>query len=109
MQRSVTILGATGSVGRSTLDLIARQPERFRLLTLTAHRDVDGLAELARKHGAERAVIGDPALFGELVDALAPGFPDQRRLAPVVVFDAFLALLRLREPDAEVEVEVAAE
>ncbi|MGH6944697.1 MAG: 1-deoxy-D-xylulose-5-phosphate reductoisomerase, partial [Geminicoccaceae bacterium] len=42
--RSVTILGATGSVGRSTLDLIAHAPERYRVEALTAHSDVEGLA-----------------------------------------------------------------
>ena len=45
----ITILGATGSVGRSTLDLIGREPDRFEVVALTAHRDVAGLAELARR------------------------------------------------------------
>ena len=45
----VTILGATGSVGRSTLDLIERERDRFEVVALTAHRDVAGLAELARR------------------------------------------------------------
>jgi 1-deoxy-D-xylulose-5-phosphate reductoisomerase len=71
MSRSVTILGATGSVGRSTLDLIARQPERFDVVALTAHRNVGGLAELARRHRPRLAVIGDAALHGELKAALA--------------------------------------
>jgi 1-deoxy-D-xylulose-5-phosphate reductoisomerase len=71
MSRTVTILGATGSVGRSTLDLVARHPDRFELVALTAHRDVAGLAELARRFGARQAVIGDPALLGALRDALA--------------------------------------
>jgi len=70
-RRSVTILGATGSVGRSTLDLIERDPERFEVLAVTAHRDVDGLAEAARRVGARRAVIADPALLEELRAALA--------------------------------------
>jgi 1-deoxy-D-xylulose-5-phosphate reductoisomerase len=68
--RSVTILGSTGSVGRSTLDLIGRSPDQFRIMALTAHRDVAGLAELARTHRAEQAVIGDPSLYQDLVDAL---------------------------------------
>ncbi|MGZ8997730.1 MAG: 1-deoxy-D-xylulose-5-phosphate reductoisomerase [Allosphingosinicella sp.] len=70
-QRSVTILGATGSVGRSTLDLIGRADERFRVLALTAHRDVTGLAELARRHRPAEAVIADPSLHQALADALA--------------------------------------
>ena len=69
--RSVTILGATGSVGRSTLDLIEREPQAYEVLAVTAHRDVDGLAEAARRVGARRAVIADPALIGPLRAALA--------------------------------------
>ena len=71
MSRTVTILGATGSVGRSTLDLIARQPERFEVVALTAHRDVAGLAELARRHRPKLAVIGDASLHEALHAALA--------------------------------------
>jgi len=71
MSRSVTILGATGSVGRSTLDLVARAPERFEMVALTAHRDVAGLAELARRHRPKLAVIGDAGLHDELRAALA--------------------------------------
>jgi 1-deoxy-D-xylulose-5-phosphate reductoisomerase len=71
MSRSVTILGATGSVGRSTLDLIGRNRDSFEIVALTAHRDVAGLAALAREFGARAAVIGDPALLGALEAALA--------------------------------------
>lgn len=71
MTRKVSILGATGSVGRSTLDLIGRHRKHFEILALTARRDVAGLAELARRFGARQAVIGEERLHGELVDALA--------------------------------------
>jgi 1-deoxy-D-xylulose-5-phosphate reductoisomerase len=71
MSRSVTILGATGSVGRSTLDLVARQPDRFEVVALTAHRDVAGLAELARRHRPRLAVIGDASMHNDLKAALA--------------------------------------
>jgi 1-deoxy-D-xylulose-5-phosphate reductoisomerase len=70
-RRSVTILGATGSVGRSTLDLIERHPERHEVLAVTAHRDVDGLAEAARRVRAARAVIADESLIEPLRAALA--------------------------------------
>jgi 1-deoxy-D-xylulose-5-phosphate reductoisomerase len=70
-RRSVTILGATGSVGRSTLDLIARAPDRFEVLALTANRDSAGLAEAARKVGAKRAVVRDEAALTALKTALA--------------------------------------
>ena len=68
--RTVTILGATGSVGRSTLDLIARHPERFEVLALTARRDVEGLASLARQFRPRMAVIGDASLHAALAEAL---------------------------------------
>jgi 1-deoxy-D-xylulose-5-phosphate reductoisomerase len=71
MRRTITILGATGSIGRSTLDLIERDQDRFEILALTAHSDVDGLAAVARRTGARRAVIGDAALYGRLKEALA--------------------------------------
>jgi 1-deoxy-D-xylulose-5-phosphate reductoisomerase len=70
-RRTVTILGATGSVGRSTLDLIARNRERYEIVALTAHKDVAGLAALAKRFGAKQAVIGDAALLAGLKQALA--------------------------------------
>ncbi len=71
MRRSVTILGATGSVGTSTLDLILRAPDKFKVVALTAHTDVAGLAKVARATGAELAVIGEASLYGALKEALA--------------------------------------
>ena len=57
-RRTITILGATGSVGRSTLDLVARNRDRYEIVALTAHKDVAGLAELApalrREAGGDR-------------------------------------------------------
>jgi 1-deoxy-D-xylulose-5-phosphate reductoisomerase len=71
IRRSVTILGATGSVGSSTLDLILREPDRFKIVALTAQQDVAGLAKAARATNAELAVIGDDSLYGALKEALA--------------------------------------
>ncbi len=71
MTRTITILGATGSVGGSTLDLIEREPDRFVVEALTAQTDVAGLAAAARRTSAKLAVIGDAALGGALADALA--------------------------------------
>lgn len=68
--RTVSILGATGSVGTSTLDLIERQPDAFEVVALTAHRDVAGLADAVRRTGARLAVIGEEALYSELAAAL---------------------------------------
>jgi 1-deoxy-D-xylulose-5-phosphate reductoisomerase len=69
-RRTVTILGATGSVGGSTLDLIERAPNRFEVLALTAGTDVAGLAEAARRVRARRAVVADASLLGALREAL---------------------------------------
>ena len=64
--RQVAVLGATGSIGGSTLDVIARHPERFRASVLTAHSNVAALAELCIRHRPHLAVIADAALEGEL-------------------------------------------
>jgi 1-deoxy-D-xylulose-5-phosphate reductoisomerase len=69
--KSVSILGATGSVGRSTLDLVERNRERFDVLAVTARSDVAGLAEAARRVGARRAVIAEEGKHSALVEALA--------------------------------------
>jgi 1-deoxy-D-xylulose-5-phosphate reductoisomerase len=69
--KRVTILGATGSVGASTLDLVARNPARFQVVALTAGKDWRRLAELAVAHGAEAAVIADEAAYADLKAALA--------------------------------------
>lgn len=69
--RRLTILGATGSIGTSTLDLVEREPENFQVVALTAQRDVAGLADAARRTRAEWAVIGDPSLYDDLKQALA--------------------------------------
>jgi len=56
----VAVLGATGSIGLSTLDVLARHPERFRVVALTAHRDVDRLEAQCLEHRPELAVLADP-------------------------------------------------
>jgi 1-deoxy-D-xylulose-5-phosphate reductoisomerase len=70
-ERSITILGATGSVGQSTLSLIGLDADRYRVEALTAHRNVEALARAARRHRARLAVIGDPAGYPALCEALA--------------------------------------
>jgi len=69
--RKVAVLGATGSIGGSTLDVIARHPDRFRATVLTAHSNVAALADLCARFRPELAVIADPALEGELSRRLA--------------------------------------
>ena len=67
----VTILGATGSIGASTLDLLRRGRDRFEVVALAAKRDARWLAALAREFGAQFAVLADPSGYRELKEALA--------------------------------------
>ena len=71
MRRSISILGATGSVGTSTLDLIERSPERFEVVALTAATNVGALADAARRTGARLAVVADETGLPELEARLA--------------------------------------
>jgi 1-deoxy-D-xylulose-5-phosphate reductoisomerase len=68
---SITLLGATGSIGSSTLDLVRKNRDRFRVEAVTAQRSAGALAQLARDLGARLAVIGDESCYGELKGALA--------------------------------------
>jgi len=68
--KNVAVLGATGSIGGNTLDVIARHPALFRATVLTAHRQVDALVALCAQHRPELAVIADPALEAELARKL---------------------------------------
>lgn len=67
----IAVLGATGSIGRSALDVMARHRERFTPSVLIAHRNVEALAELCAVHRPELAVIGDASLLDDLAGALA--------------------------------------
>jgi 1-deoxy-D-xylulose-5-phosphate reductoisomerase len=69
MQR-VAVLGATGSIGTSALDVIARHPQRLRASVLAAGSNVAALVELCRVHRPRHAVIADDAMFGALRDGL---------------------------------------
>lgn len=69
--RSVSVFGATGSVGKSTLDLIAADPSRYQVQALTANKSVEELAALARAHQAKLAVVADPDSYGSLKKALS--------------------------------------
>jgi 1-deoxy-D-xylulose-5-phosphate reductoisomerase len=69
--RSISILGATGSIGASTLDLIRRNRADWRVVALTARSQAAELARLAREFGAELAVVSDESRLTELRDALA--------------------------------------
>jgi 1-deoxy-D-xylulose-5-phosphate reductoisomerase len=68
--REVCILGATGSIGASALDVIARHPQRFRVTALAAHRKVDELVALCVRFRPDLAVIADPAFERSLRDRI---------------------------------------
>jgi 1-deoxy-D-xylulose-5-phosphate reductoisomerase len=69
--RRISVLGATGSIGESTLDLIGRDPSSYRVVALTGGHNAARLAELAVLHRAELAVLADPNGYAALRDALA--------------------------------------
>jgi 1-deoxy-D-xylulose-5-phosphate reductoisomerase len=69
--RSVTVLGATGSIGDSTMDLLRAAKDRYRVEALTAHSNVQALANLAREFDARFVAVADPGRLRELKDALA--------------------------------------
>jgi 1-deoxy-D-xylulose-5-phosphate reductoisomerase len=69
-ERTVTLLGATGSIGASTADLLKRERTRFRVEAVSANKNAAALAALARELGARYAAVGDPAAFGDLKAAL---------------------------------------
>jgi 1-deoxy-D-xylulose-5-phosphate reductoisomerase len=69
--RSITILGATGSIGTSTVDLIKREPERYRVESISARRNAAALGKIARDIGARHAVVADPAAYRDLKSALS--------------------------------------
>ena len=69
--RRVTILGSTGSIGQSTVDLLSRHRDQFTVEALTAHHNAALLAEQARKLGARFAAVVEPAEYAALKDALA--------------------------------------
>lgn len=71
LRKTLTILGATGSVGQSTLDLVLRDPDRFEVVALTANTNVEGLARDARATRAQLAVVADASQLDALESALA--------------------------------------
>ncbi len=61
MALGVSILGSTGSIGRSALAVLDRHPDRFRVVALAAHRNGERLAEQVARYRPELAVLGDAA------------------------------------------------
>jgi 1-deoxy-D-xylulose-5-phosphate reductoisomerase len=69
--RSVTVLGATGSIGDSTMDLLRGARDRYSVEALTGNSNVQGLAKLAKEFGARFVAVADPARLNEMREALA--------------------------------------
>jgi len=69
--RKIAILGATGSIGKSTLDLIERNPDRFEVTAVTAATNSEALADIARRTNARLAVIADERRLSDLESRLA--------------------------------------
>ena len=68
--RKVAILGATGSIGKSTVDLIERNRERFEVTAVTAATKVEALADVVRRTGARLAVVTDESRYTDLAELL---------------------------------------
>jgi 1-deoxy-D-xylulose-5-phosphate reductoisomerase len=69
--RTVTLLGATGSIGSSTADLLRQEAAHYRVEAVTAHRNAAALAQLARELGARFAAVAEPGAYAELKAALS--------------------------------------
>lgn len=79
--RGICLLGATGSVGASTLDVIERHPDRFRLVAATARRNVEALAAICQRHRPAMAVLTESDRAGELRELLRDQAPGTRVLS----------------------------
>lgn len=69
--RTITVLGATGSIGQNTLDVIARHPEKFRVFAITGHSNLKALAASALKCSPRYIVLSNPDNYAEFVHLLA--------------------------------------
>ena len=97
--KKVSILGATGSIGTSTIDVLNRHPEKFAVRAVTAYSNVQKLADAAKKTNAEVAVIGDAKLFGKLQEAL-----NARQLKTIAKAGEKAIVEEAADPDAEIVV-----
>jgi 1-deoxy-D-xylulose-5-phosphate reductoisomerase len=68
--RGITVLGSTGSIGENTLDVLGRHPDRYHVVALSAHSNINRLAEQCMQHHARYAVISDAARAVELQSVL---------------------------------------
>ena len=95
--QGVAILGSTGSVGEATLDVVARHPDRFRVVALGAHRNVEKLAEQCRRFSVPYAALADTAAAAKLEQLLQARGAATRVIAGA---DALEEIARLPEVDS---------
>ena len=69
--KGICILGATGSIGVSTLDVVARHPELYKVVALTANNNIDLLFEQCLQHRPEMVVVADAAKASEFREKIA--------------------------------------
>ena len=96
--RGVAVLGATGSIGQSTLDVMQRHPERYHAVVVSANRSVDDMASICRIHTPTHAVMGSPESALALRDRLV----DLPQVAVSAGADALDELLALPDIDTVV-------
>ena len=97
--RNVAVLGATGSIGASALDVIARHPDRYRASVLAAGNNVEALLALCVAHRPADAVIADEALYARLRDGLSEAGLPTRAHAGMAALDTLAAA-----PDCDIVV-----
>ena len=97
--RNVAVLGATGSIGASALDVIARHPDRYRASVLVAGNNVQALLALCAAHRPADAVIADEALYARLRDGLSEAGLPTRAHAGMAALDTLVAA-----PDCDIVV-----
>ena len=88
--RRIAVLGATGSIGESTLDVIARHPDRYQAAVLSANKSVEDMATLCRSHRPQYAVMGDEAAADALKAALED-VPEVTVVAGAAVLDELVS------------------
>jgi 1-deoxy-D-xylulose-5-phosphate reductoisomerase len=94
--KNLTILGSTGSIGENTLDVIRRHPQRYKVLALCAHKQIDRLFKQCLEFSPSYAVIGDAALAADLRQRLrAVSCPTQVEFGP----EALVRMAELSEVD----------
>ena len=90
--RGITVLGSTGSIGVSTLDVLARHPQRYHVVALTAHRQVERMLEQCLHHRPRWAVMVDAAAAEQLERALKTAGSETQVLSGVVGLEQVAAL-----------------